>query len=151
MTDFGPGPAEQPSATDISDETSEAVLLKAVSRGSVPAFLALVDRTSPAVRAVLAGHLPGDWEDELLAASYLEVWWLAGCHNEPGAGVTAWIAGIARRQAAEIRTGTTPNSGRSRPDHARQEFAALFHRPISAVPRQTTVRTVSGRAQRPGR
>jgi len=151
MTDFGQSPAEQPSTPGISGDTSDVALLEAVSRGSVPALLALVDRTSPAVRAELARHLPGrDGQDELLAATYLEVWWLAGCH-EAGAGVTAWITGIARRRAAEIRTGTMPNTGQPRPDRARREFAALFHRPVSAWPQQRTVRASSVRAERPAR
>lgn len=105
---------------------SDAALMEAISRGSVPAFATLLDRTSVPVRAVLATLRPGAVPPaEILAASYLEVWWLAGCHTEPGADAVAWITGIVRRRAAEAAAvGPGPQSG-----HAQRELAALLRRP----------------------
>ena len=136
MTDVGGDPEGQPSSTDITGGSSDALLLEAVSRGSVPAFRALVERTSMAVRAVLAELLPNcEWQDEILAASYLEVWWLAGCHVQADVDATTWIVGIARRRAAETRIDPEQASGRLRNNYAPLEFATLLSGP-AGVPRR---------------
>ncbi|MEU4427393.1 hypothetical protein AB0F81_42780 [Actinoplanes sp. NPDC024001] len=124
------GPFQPSPVTVIGDGSSEVVLLDAVSRGSVPAFLALVDRTSAAVRAVLAEIPPGHGRNEILAASYLEVWWLAGCHLEADLDVTAWITGIARRRVADAGIDPPAQGERLGPGYAELEFAALFRRPV---------------------
>jgi hypothetical protein len=107
-------------------QLSDATLVELISRGSVPAFDALFTRTLPAARAVLTTHLPGaDRAGEVLAASYVEVWWLAGCHRAPEVDVTTWITGIVRRRAAELPAGEGP-----RPSYAELEFAAILRRSV---------------------
>jgi DNA-directed RNA polymerase specialized sigma24 family protein len=130
MTDVGDGPAGGTPSTAINGDASDAVLLESVSQGSVPAFRALVERTSMAVSAVLA-DLVSDREgrDEILAATYLEVWWLAGCHIQPDVDATNWIVGIARRRAAESHADLVPDRERPRTGYAQLEFATLLRRP----------------------
>ncbi len=39
--------------------------------------------------------------DGVVAATFVEVWWLAGCHVGPDTDVMTWINGIAARRDAE--------------------------------------------------
>ncbi|MEU4419920.1 hypothetical protein AB0F81_04790 [Actinoplanes sp. NPDC024001] len=122
---------EPPPFTRVPDNPSDAVLIDAVSHGSVPAFVALFDRTSPAVSAEVAGLLPGTGQRcEVLAASYLEVWWLAGCHTEPGIDVVEWVKAIARRRIADIHISAEWDGVRPRPSYAQLELAGLLRRPV---------------------
>jgi hypothetical protein len=151
MTDVGEGPAEGIPSAAITGESSDAVLLEAVSQGSVLAFRALVERTSMAVGALLAELLSDcEWRDEILAATYLEVWWLAGCHIQPDIDATNWIAGIARRRAAETHADPVPDGEGPRTGYAQLEFATLLRRPAGA-PRPVTVRAVPDQAVTPDR
>ena len=105
---------------------SDATLVELISCGSVPAFATLFARTSAAARAELVARLPDAGRaDEILAASYVEVWWLAGCHRAPEVDVTTWITGIVRRRAAELPTWEGP-----RPSYAELEFAAILRRSV---------------------
>ena len=124
-------------AADETEQTSDISLIKAISQGSTNAFAVLYDRTSNAVRAELAALSPeAGRRNEVLAASYLEVWWLAGCHPAPGPelDVLLWIIGVVRRRIAETRaaTGGTP-AGRVRPSHAELELATLLQRPVTSL------------------
>ena len=106
--------------------STDATLVELISRGNVPAFAMLFARTSEAARAELAAHLPSVGRaGEVLAASYVEVWWLAGCHCSPDVDVTGWITGIVRRRVAEL-----PAWGGPRPSYAELEFAAILRRPV---------------------
>jgi hypothetical protein len=106
----------------------------------VAAFSALFDRTADAVRTELTVDLPGAARiSEILAASYLEVWWLAGCLRTAEADVTGWITGIARRRIAEASLGTPGRGGHTvpqfpRPSYAELEIAALLGRPVDRLP-----------------
>ena len=110
------------------------MLIELISRGNVPAFVALFDRTSEAVRALLAVDLTNAGQiRQILAASYVEVWWLAGCHRAPDVGVNGWIAGIARRRAAEgVRVPAEADLG-PRPTYAELEIVALLRRPLDRL------------------
>ncbi|MFG1607923.1 hypothetical protein [Actinoplanes sp. NPDC049265] len=116
-----------------------AALIDLISRGSVPAFAALFERTSDAVRAELAIDQTGVVRvNEILAATYLEVWWLAGCRRMAEADVTGWITGIARRRIAEATRGAARTGGRTavdgpRPTYAELEIAALLRRPVDRL------------------
>jgi hypothetical protein len=115
---------------DRPTDGSDAALMDAISRGSVPAFVALYDRTSAAVGAMLATLPTGAGRPaEIFAASYLEVWWLAGCHTEPGVDAVAWITDIVRRRIAEARIdpGIVENP---RPDYAQLELTELLRGPV---------------------
>ncbi|WP_328459588.1 hypothetical protein OHA21_27495 [Actinoplanes sp. NBC_00393] len=148
---FVPGLVQPPPVTDIADSTSDVALLDAISQSSIPAFLILLDRTSAAVHAVLAELPPGYSRDEIFAASYLEVWWLAGCHIGPDLDVAAWITGIARRRIADVRTGPRPDRDQQQPGYAQLEFAAMFHRPNRDPLARMTVKAGSIRAGRSNR
>ncbi|BBH65281.1 hypothetical protein ACTI_19660 [Actinoplanes sp. OR16] len=151
MADVGDGSAEGTPSTERDGDPSDAVLLEAVSQGSVPAFRALVERTSVAVGAVLAELLSdSEWRDEILAATYLEVWWLAGCHVQPDIDAMSWIVGIARRRAAVNHSDPVPDGEGPQTGYAQREFAALLH-PPTGVPRPVTVRAVSDQAVTPDR
>jgi len=39
----------------------------------------------------------------VLAGTFVEVWWLAGCHADPDSDVLAWIDQIVRRRVADSR------------------------------------------------
>ncbi|MEU8659406.1 hypothetical protein [Actinoplanes philippinensis] len=126
--------------TDAIEEVSDADLIASVSRSSVSAFAQIIDRTSPAVQDLLTA-LPIDEGQrvELLAATYLEVWWLAGCHTESGLDVVEWIIDIARRRIADApvspgSSGETRDPGTARPGYASLELAALLRRPRSPRP-----------------
>lgn len=129
-----PRPAEA-ARTDLHRAT-DSTLISLISRGSVPALATLVDRTSDAIRAELAAEPAcATRASELLAATYLEVWWLAGCHPTREADSTAWIIGIARRRITEASRGaaqrTTTES--PRPGYAELEIATLLRRPIDQL------------------
>ena len=121
------------------EQVSDSILIERISRGSVPAFAALFDRTSEAARAELAVSLPGAGQaGEILAASYVEVWWLAGCRRTPRVDATTWITGIVRRRVAEagraiprqLRGGAVEDL---RPSHAEVEVASLLGRPVDLL------------------
>jgi hypothetical protein len=134
MGEIGHDPSGNNTFRGLSGGNSYIALLSGVSGGDVTAFRILVDRTARHVRAALTElQLGRDGQDEILAATYLEVWWLAGCHDQPDAHVVGWIVGIAKRRAAKIATDCGPDSEGPHAGHAQVEFAMLFHHPISEV------------------
>jgi hypothetical protein len=103
-------PPTGPARIDV-EQATDSGLVELISDGSVPAFVALFDRTSAAVRTELPAALPGTTRPgEIFAASYVEVWWLAGCHRLAEADVTAWIIGILRRRIAEASREMPPGA-----------------------------------------
>jgi hypothetical protein len=135
MGEIGHDPSGNTTSRGVSGGNSYIALLSGVSGGDVTAFRILVDRTAEHVRAALTElQLGRGGQDEILAATYLEVWWLAGCHDQPNTDVVGWIVGIAKRRAAKIATDCGPDSEGTRTRHAQVEFAMLFHHPISGVP-----------------
>ena len=113
----------------------------AISRGSREAFASLFDRTSGAVRAELASRLPdADRAATVFAATYVEVWWLAGRHSGPELDVGEWIRQILHRRIADAdpvgrRQSRTPpptweRAADLRPSCAELELAALLGRPV---------------------
>ena len=78
-------------------------LVEAISRGSREAFVMLFDFTSRALRAELASHLPeAERAVVVFAATYVEVWWLAGCHDGSEIDVVEWLRRILRRRIADV-------------------------------------------------
>jgi hypothetical protein len=130
------GSAENPRSTRSIDveRAGDDVLIDLISRGSVPAFVALFDRTSESVRVLLAADLTDAGQiRRILAASYIEVWWLAGCHQARDADVIGWITGIARRRTTEaVRVPADAVSG-PRPTYAELELMALLRRPLDRL------------------
>ncbi|GAA2624618.1 RNA polymerase sigma factor [Paractinoplanes durhamensis] len=113
-------------------QLSDSALVELISRGNTRAFAALVDRTVAAVRAAL----PVETRiNEILASSYVEVWWLAGCRPAPESDVTSWITGIVRRRAADASRGRPPDGADDalRPSTAELELATILGRPVGAI------------------
>ena len=119
----------------------DQLTIAAISRGSREAFVALFDRTSVAIRAELALGLPDvDEARPVFAATYVEVWWLAGCHSGPEVDAMEWIRRILHRRIAEVdrnvkQRSRTPAAASNvavdpRPNCAELELAALLRRPV---------------------
>jgi hypothetical protein len=112
------------------EQADDPTLIELISRGSMPAFITLFDRTVEAVHAQVAAGVPEDGRiSEILAASYVEVWWLAGCRPAPEADVAGWITGIVRRRVADVGRGRAPHREGLRPSTAELELASLLARP----------------------
>ena len=143
-------PTEVRSPVADFEQSSDSLLVEAISRGSVPAFAVLFDRTSHLVRAELAVLPPETGQrSEVLAATYLEVWWLAGCRTGPERIVADWIVGVVRRRIAEARAGLDQRdirglAGRTKPSYAELELAALLHCPVSCLAEDDTGRPPGG-------
>ena len=123
-----------PASGDL-EQASDSTLIELISRGSVPAFVALFDRTVEAVRAELAALSDDARFGQVLASTYVEVWWLAGCHRAPGIDATDWLTGIVRRRIDDALRGTTrqgmdPAAQGPRPSYSELEMAALLRRPV---------------------
>jgi hypothetical protein len=116
-----------PSADPKPEGLLESAAVEAISRGSHQAFAALFDRTAKTFAADLTARLPDPRRRvAVLAATYVEVWWLAGCRSDADADVVQWISHILERRIAD--TDRAPNDpGHSRAEH---ELADLLDRPI---------------------
>lgn len=123
--------------TSDLEEAIHSTLVELISAGSRVAFAALFDRTAETVCARITPDIPSHVRrGEILAATYVEVWWLAGCRRVPAeTDVMGWIVGIARRRLddtargrSELRTPELVDG--SRPTYAELEVAALLRRPV---------------------
>ncbi len=131
------------SLRDDSGSTEDSRSIEAISGGSRPAFAALLDRTSGAVRAAPAGRVRHPARAaEVFAATYVEVWWLAGCHVAPTIDVLGWITCILRRRIADAQltpecgaTGPATLNGDLRPSYLELELVALLGRPVDHLTR----------------
>jgi hypothetical protein len=119
-------PAAQ-SGEDLGD------LMAAVSGGSRKAFAILYERSVDLVRQDLAAELPDSRQAAgVLAQTYVEVWWLAGCYTGTGTNVVPWIRQIAGRRAVEARMHGKRRSDAADPPSptiAELELAALLGHP----------------------
>ncbi|GAA2532805.1 hypothetical protein [Winogradskya humida] len=89
---------------DAVPEVDFGSLMEQVSRGDREAFAILYEHTSGPVRDRIQAHLVHRHATTtLVAAVYVEVWWLAGCYAGPASGVTGWIHGIAERRLRDRR------------------------------------------------
>lgn len=117
-------------------------IVEAISRGSREAFVLLFDLTSGSVRAELVSRLPdADQAAVVFAATYVEVWWLAGCRSGSEIDVVQWVRQILYRRVADAH----PGAGRHRPpaaagpgddprpSYAERELAALLGRPVETL------------------
>jgi hypothetical protein len=77
-------------------------LIVRIARRDHAAFTALYDDTFNCLRDGLDLRL-GDtaWADGVLAATYVEIWWLAGGHTHPASDAVAWMNDIVERRVAE--------------------------------------------------
>lgn len=118
-----------------SDENLESSIVEAISRGSQEAFVILFDRTVGTIRAELTARLPDpEQRVPILAATYVEVWWLAGCHRGAEPDVTRWIRGILDRRMADAHRATGRHvEGEPRPSRSELELADLLGQPIDSL------------------
>lgn len=77
-------------------------LVRRIADDDRDAFGELFDRCSGQVwrclgRQVVDPHRAG----RVLAGTFVEVWWLAGCHVDQGTDVVAWIEEIVARRVAD--------------------------------------------------
>jgi hypothetical protein len=113
----------------LAETAAEPSLLQEISRGDQQAFAVLFDRTAGIVAADLTASLPDQRQRiAILAATYIEVWWLAGCHIGPEPDITQWIRAILDRRIGAVSGDETPHE----PAHGRaeRELAGLLSRPI---------------------
>ena len=118
-----------------TDENVEPSMVEAISRGSQEALVMLFDRTAGIICAELTARV-ADPEQRvpILAATYVEVWWLAGCHRGAEPDVTHWIRAILDRRIADAHRATGRQvDGEPRPGRSELELAGLLGRPIDRL------------------
>jgi hypothetical protein len=129
-------PGAAGSVTRDLEQAGNSTLIDLTSQGSRSAFSALFDRTFEAAWAELsADFLTSTRRGEILAASYVEVWWLAGCHRAAEVDAASWIISIVRRRVDEAARWTSLPGAQAggegpRPSYAELELAALLLRPV---------------------
>ncbi|WP_436523624.1 hypothetical protein [Actinoplanes sp. HUAS TT8] len=110
------------------DDSSPSPTMEAISRGSHEAFAVLFDRTCAAVAADLTARVAEPRRrTAILAATYVEVWWLAGCRSDADADETQWIRSILDRRVTE------PHRPEAGPGRAERELADLLGRPVEEL------------------
>lgn len=96
-------------AGDRVDELPMARLLRRVAASDQKAFVMLYDAMSGHVRRqALAELSSANAADAVVAATFLQVWWLAPLHNPDDADVPAWITAIAAGRIADRRRNPAP-------------------------------------------
>ena len=134
-----PAPARTDACGEARIHARDQPTVAAISRGSREAFVSLFDRTSPAIRAELASRLPDvDRAAPVFAATYMEVWWLAGCHSDPDLDAVGWIRQILCRRIADLDLRAGPPTAADvatvlRPSCAELELASLLGQPVTRV------------------
>lgn len=121
-----------PGADPAAERPLDSAAMEAISRGSHQAFAGLVDRTAKKLAADLAARLAEPRpRTVILAATYVEVWWLAGCRSDADADVAQWISRILERRIADSCRVSTDRAHHD-PEHSRaeHELAGLLDRPI---------------------
>ncbi|MFF5296242.1 hypothetical protein [Paractinoplanes globisporus] len=79
-------------------------LVRRIAGDDRGAFAELFDRCAGPVLSGLCAQVSDPRRVAgVLAGTFVEVWWLAGCHTDPGTDVMAWIDGIVRRRVADTR------------------------------------------------
>ena len=87
-------------------------LLRRVADDDRGAFGELFHRVSPAVSSWVSRQVPDPFRVAgVVAGTFVEVWWLAGCHVDPDADVMAWINKIVGRRVADSRPLVPPSAG----------------------------------------
>ena len=91
------------------DEQSMARLLRRVTASDRTAFVTLYEALSSQVRKqALAALSSGSAADAVVAATFLQIWWLAPLHSPDDADVPAWITAIAAGRIADRRRNSAP-------------------------------------------
>jgi len=99
------------------DEQSMARLLRRVTASDQTAFVTLYDAMSSQVRKqALAALSSGNAADAVVAATFLQIWWLAPLHNPDDTDVPAWITAIAAGRIADRRRNSAPTPSTANAD-----------------------------------
>jgi DNA-directed RNA polymerase specialized sigma24 family protein len=103
----------QDGCTSLLDEHGGEVslrqLLRRVADVDRAAFALLYDAMSGHVRRQVATTLTsGDAVDAVVAATFLQVWWLAPLYRPDDVDVAAWISGIAASRIADRQGNAVP-------------------------------------------
>jgi DNA-directed RNA polymerase specialized sigma24 family protein len=89
---------------DRAGEVPLAQLVRRVAASDLTAFVLLYDALSSEVRQQVGAVLSaGDAVDAVVAATFLQVWWLAPFRGPDDEDVPAWIRGIASGRIADRR------------------------------------------------
>ncbi|WP_433790804.1 hypothetical protein [Actinoplanes sp. CA-252034] len=117
-------------------------LMAQISRGDRDAFVTLFDHTRGTVRASIDASLPDpQCAAAVFTATYVEVWWLAGCRTGRDEDVITWINRTAERRIADALAPCAPSeltSGETvDPHYSRsvQELSSLLGRPVNPLTR----------------
>jgi hypothetical protein len=79
-------------------------LIRRIADDDRDAFCELFDRCSGRVSSGLRRHVSDRHRVAgVLAGTFVEVWWLAGCHVDPDTDVVVWIDEIVQRRVADSR------------------------------------------------
>jgi hypothetical protein len=80
------------------------LLIRRIAHDDRSAFVELFDQCSGLVVAELQKQVSDrDLVAGILAGTFVEVWWLAGCHVDPDTDVMRWLGEIVRRRVADSR------------------------------------------------
>jgi hypothetical protein len=106
-------------------------LVRRIAHDDRAAFVELFDDCSALVLSDLRARVPDpDRVTAVLAGTFVEVWWLAGCHVSPDMDVITWLDRIVERRIVDSRP--APAELRSGPPWTRGnevELAGLLGRP----------------------
>ena len=110
-------------------------IVEAIARGDRTALAVLCDRTAAAVGADLTARVPAaEQRVPILAATYVEVWWLARCGAGAHPDVTHWLGRIVGRRVADAhRAAGPPVLPEPRPCCAERELAGLLNRQVDRL------------------
>jgi hypothetical protein len=92
-------------------------LVRRIADDDRRAFAELFDRCSGLVLSGLRDQVSDRRRVAgVVAGTFVEMWWLAGCHVEPDADVMAWIGEIVQRRVADSRPAPPSPVGSATPD-----------------------------------
>jgi DNA-directed RNA polymerase specialized sigma24 family protein len=102
------------------------------------AFVLLYDAMSGQVRRQVAAALAsGDAVDAVVAATFLQIWWLAPLYRPDDADVPAWISGIAASRIADRQANAMPMQSRADVDAQQRspssELSGAYDQTVAVV------------------
>ncbi len=114
----------------LDDKGAETVamtqLMRRVAASDRTAFVALYDAMVSQVRQQATAELSaGDAVDAVVAATFLQVWWLAPLYYAEDTDVPAWISAIAAGRIADRRRNAVFTPVVAGPAHERLPWSVL--------------------------
>ena len=92
------------------------LLVRRIAHDDRGAFVELFDQCSHLVAADVREQVPDRPRVAgVLAGTFVEVWWLAGCHVDPDTDVMMWLGEIVQRRIADCRPAAAPSSDPAMP------------------------------------